>query len=132
MIDARFAEPLRLSELCAAANLSERTLTRYFVQHIGESVGRYIARVRIGHACRMLVDTSLPVAVIAARSGFANVANFNRQFKGAKQTTPAEYRRLFAAAGSQDKDSAARLTERSPSLQRTRKLAGERSSEETA
>jgi AraC-like DNA-binding protein len=80
----------------------------------------------------MLADTSLPVAVIAARSGFANVANFNRQFRGAKQTTPAEYRRLFAVAGSPDKDAAARLTERSPSLQRKRKLAGERDSEETA
>ena len=45
MIDVRFAEPLRLSELCEAANVSERSLTRYFVQHIGESVGRYIARV---------------------------------------------------------------------------------------
>ncbi|CAE6751384.1 HTH-type transcriptional activator RhaR [Paraburkholderia nemoris] len=132
MIDARFAEPLRLSELCAAASLSERTLTRYFVQHIGESVGRYITRVRIGHACRMLVDTAMPVAVIAARSGFANVANFNRQFKAAKQATPAEYRRQFAAAGSPDKDAAARLTERSPSLQKKRKLTGERNDEEIA
>jgi AraC-like DNA-binding protein len=131
VIDARFAEPLRLSELCEAANLSERTLTRYFVQHIGESVGRYIARVRIGHACRMLVDTSLPVAVIAARSGFANVANFNRQFRAAKQTTPAEYRRRFAAAGSADKDAAARLTERSPSLQRKRKSNAARNDKET-
>lgn len=123
MIDARFAESLRLSELCAAASLSERTLTRYFVQHIGESVGRYIARVRIGHACRMLADTSLPVAVIAARSGFANVANFNRQFKAARQATPAEFRRQFSAGGSgaADQDATARLTERSPSLQRKRK-----------
>ncbi|MBN3756527.1 helix-turn-helix domain-containing protein [Paraburkholderia sp. Tr-20389] len=125
LIDARFAEPLRLSELCAAASLSERTLTRYFVQHIGESVGRYIARVRIGHACRMLADTSLPVAVIAARSGFANVANFNRQFKAARQTTPAEYRRQFMGAGSPAHDETARLTERSPSLQRERKSSGE-------
>ncbi|CAE6825431.1 helix-turn-helix domain-containing protein [Paraburkholderia domus] len=132
MIDARFAEPLRLSELCAAASLSERTLTRYFVQHIGESVGRYIARVRIGHACRMLADTSLPVAVIAARSGFANVANFNRQFKAAKQATPAEYRRQFAAAGSPDQDAAARLTERPPSLQRKRKSSGEKNGEASA
>jgi AraC-like DNA-binding protein len=132
VIEARFAEPLRLSELCAAANLSERTLMRYFVQHIGESVGRYIARVRVGHACRMLVDTSLPVAVIAARSGFANVANFNRQFRAAKQTTPVEYRRRFAAAGSRDNEASTRLTERSPSLQRTRKPAGERSDEEAA
>jgi AraC-like DNA-binding protein len=126
VIDARFAEPLRLSELCAAASLSERTLTRYFVQHIGESVGRYIARVRIGHACRMLADTSLPVAVIAARSGFANVANFNRQFKAARQTTPAEYRRQFAAAAPAGHDDAAPLTERSPSLERERKSSGEK------
>ena len=121
MIDARFAEPLRLSELCEAASLSERTLTRYFVQHIGESVGRYIARVRIGHACRMLGDTSLPISVIAARSGFANVANFNRQFKPAKQTTPAEYRRQFIDAGALVKDTANSLTERPPSLQQKRR-----------
>ncbi|SAK85852.1 AraC family transcriptional regulator [Caballeronia pedi] len=120
MIDARFAEPLRVSELCAAASLSERTLTRYFVQHIGESVGRYIARVRIGHACRMLGDTSLPVSVIAARSGFANVANFNRQFKAAKQATPAEYRRQFMAAGAAETGTATSLTERPPSLRRKR------------
>jgi AraC-like DNA-binding protein len=129
MIDARFAEPLRLAELCAAASLSERTLTRYFVQHIGESVGRYIARVRIGHACRMLGDTSLPISVIAARSGFANVANFNRQFKAAKHTTPAEYRRRFLAAGIAEKDTATSLTERSPSLQRKTKAARRRNGE---
>ncbi|MDR5856047.1 helix-turn-helix domain-containing protein [Caballeronia sp. LZ062] len=126
IIDARFAEQLRLSELCAAASLSERTLTRYFVQHIGESVGRYIARVRIGHACRMLADTSLPVAVIAARSGFANVANFNRQFKAARRTTPAEYRRQFATAAPGGRDDAAILTERSPSLESERKSVGKR------
>lgn len=124
MIDARFAEPLRLSELCAAASLSERTLTRYFVQHIGESVGRYITRVRIGHACRMLADTSLPVSVIAARSGFANIANFNRQFRVAKGTTPVEYRREFAVSSIEDADAAPSLTERSPSLQGKRGSGG--------
>jgi AraC-like DNA-binding protein len=124
MIDARFAEPLRLADLCEAANLSERTLTRYFVQHIGESVGRYIARVRIGHACRMLGDTSLPISVIAARSGFANVANFNRQFKASKQTTPVEYRRRFLAEGTVDEHAAISLNERPPSLREKKK--GER------
>jgi AraC-like DNA-binding protein len=124
MIDARFAEPLRLADLCEAANLSERTLTRYFVQHIGESVGRYIARVRIGHACRMLGDTSLPISVIAARSGFANVANFNRQFKASKQTTPVEYRRRFLTQGTVDEHAAISLNERPPSLRERKK--GER------
>jgi len=124
LIEARFAEPLRLSGLCAAASLSERSLARYFAQHMGESVGQYITRVRIGHACRMLSDTSLPVSVIATRSGFANVSNFNRQFKAVKETTPAAYRREFAEAGVPDDDNVVRLTERSPSLQRRRQGVG--------
>lgn len=117
LIDARFAEPLRLGELSAAASLSERSLNRWFVQHLGESVGRYVTRVRIGHAARMLADTSLPVSVIALRSGFPNVSHFNRQFKSMKGTTPASWRGQFAS----DKTAATAtvdLTERSPSLQR--------------
>ena len=118
MIDIRFAEPLRLSELCEAANVSERSLARYFEQHMGESVGRYIARVRIGHACRMLANTATPVSVVAARSGFPNLANFNRQFKAMKELTPAAYRRQFAAGDSAEADAGPQITERSPSLQR--------------
>jgi AraC-like DNA-binding protein len=123
MIDLRFAEPLRLSELCEAANVSERSLARYFEQHIGESVGRYIARVRIGHACRMLAHTSTPVSVVAARSGFPNVANFNRQFKALKELTPVAYRRQFAGDDIAEPDASPNITERSPSLQRNPRLA---------
>jgi AraC-like DNA-binding protein len=122
MIDLRFAEPLRLSELCEAANLSERSLARYFEQHIGESVGRYIARVRIGHACRMLAYTATPVSVVAARSGLPNVANFNRQFKALKALTPAAYRKQFSASGIAESNASPLITERSPSLQRNPRL----------
>jgi AraC-like DNA-binding protein len=122
MIDLRFAEPLRLSQLCEAANVSERSLARYFEQHIGKSVGRYIARVRIGHACRMLAHTSTPISVVAARSGFPNVANFNRQFKALKELTPASYRKQFAAGDIAETGASPRITERSPSLQRNQRL----------
>ncbi|WP_322013375.1 AraC family transcriptional regulator [Paraburkholderia sp. J12] len=115
MIDAQFAQPLRLADLCSAAGLSERTLARQFAQHIGESVGRYLTRVRLGHACRLLADTSLPVSVIATRSGFASVAHFNRQFKAAKGTTPVEWRGQYAGERA-TMEAAPRLTERSPSL----------------
>ncbi|SIT43372.1 AraC family transcriptional regulator [Paraburkholderia ribeironis] len=117
VIDARFAEHLTLQELAEAATLSERTLNRYFVQHLGESVGKYLNRVRIGHACRMLVTTSWPVAVIASRSGFPNVANFNRQFRAVKQTTPAAYREAFAGTNPAPEDSLS-LETRSPSLEK--------------
>jgi AraC-like DNA-binding protein len=116
VIDARFAESLSLAELAEAASLSERSLNRYFLQHLGESVGRYLSRVRIGHACRMLAATSWPVSVVAVRSGFPNVANFNRQFRTMKDTTPALYRRQFAGKAAPTDIEIASLEQRSPSL----------------
>ena len=117
VIDARFAEPLSLAELSAAANLSERSLNRYFVQHLGESVGKYLSRIRIGHACRMLTDTSWPVSVVGVRSGFPNVAHFNRQFRAFKETTPAAYRRQFAGKAREQDVATASIRKRSPSLE---------------
>lgn len=124
LIETQFSQPLRLSTLAKAAGLSERTLTRHFVQHTGESVGQYIARVRIGHACRLLTDTQMPISVIAARSGFPNVANFNRQFKATKALTPVAYRQQFKGAKLDEEHAAPSLTERSPSLESARRTAG--------
>ncbi|RKP53632.1 helix-turn-helix domain-containing protein [Pararobbsia silviterrae] len=115
-IETRFAEALRVSDLCDAANVSERSLSRYFEHHIGESVGRYIARIRIGHACRLLSNTVLPVSVIAARSGFPNVANFNRQFKALRKMTPSQFRAQFPRGARQD-EAVPELTQRPRSLE---------------
>ncbi|MFC0397934.1 helix-turn-helix domain-containing protein [Paraburkholderia rhizosphaerae] len=121
LIETQFARPLRLSALAKAAGLSERSLTRHFTRHLGESVGRYITRVRIGHACRMLTDTRVPISVIASRSGFPNLANFNRLFKSAKSMTPVEFRQQFSGARHAGDAMSPRLTERSPSLQKLEK-----------
>ncbi|MEQ5844038.1 AraC family transcriptional regulator [Paraburkholderia acidicola] len=99
LLDRRFGEPLRVAELCAVANLSERSLHRYFVRHVGESVGRYLSRLRIAYATRQLTDTAWPVAVIAAKAGFPNLANFNRQFLAARGMTPGAWRRCFETHG---------------------------------
>ncbi|APA87374.1 AraC family transcriptional regulator [Paraburkholderia sprentiae WSM5005] len=121
LIETQFAHPLRLSALAKASGLSERSLTRHFTQHLGQSVGRYVTRVRIGHACRMLTETLAPVSVIATRSGFSNVANFNRQFKAAKDMTPVQFRQQFVGARHAENEMSPMLTERSPSLRRLHK-----------
>ncbi|MFM0171467.1 helix-turn-helix domain-containing protein [Paraburkholderia sediminicola] len=124
LLDRRFHEPLRMAELCEVANLSERSLHRYFVRHVGESVGRYLNRLRIGYATRQLTDTGWPIALIATKAGFPNLANFNRQFLAARGMTPSAYRRFFETHGHAPKDSAATPTDletRPPSLERTRR-----------
>jgi len=122
LLDRRFNEPLRIAELCAVANLSERSLHRYFIQHVGESVGRYLGRLRIGYATRQLTDTGWPISVIAAKAGFPNLANFNRQFMATRGMTPSAWRRFFEMHGHTPQAAAGQptLETRSPSLERAR------------
>jgi len=121
LLDRRFNEPLHVAELCAVANLSERSLHRYFIRHVGESVGRYLGRLRIGYATRQLTDTTWPIAVIAAKAGFPNLANFNRQFLAARGMTPSRWRRFFETHGHTPPASdPTTLDKRSPSLERKR------------
>jgi AraC-like DNA-binding protein len=124
LLDRRFHEPLRVAELCDVANLSERSLHRYFLRHVGESVGRYLSRLRIGYAARQLTGTGWPIALIATKAGFPNLANFNRQFLSARGMTPSAYRCHFETHGHAPKDAAAaplNLETRPPSLERPRR-----------
>ncbi|KVL09145.1 helix-turn-helix domain-containing protein [Burkholderia ubonensis] len=119
VIDRRFHEPLRVDALAAVAHMSERTLQRLFVRHLGESVGRYVQRLRIAHACRHLVGTDWPIATVAARCGIPNAANFNRQFLATRGMTPGAYRQFFVRHGHPPADDArADLDTRPPSLER--------------
>lgn len=95
LVATGFDQPLSIEQMAAAAHLSARSLQRFFLQHLGVSPSRYLARVRIAHACRLLVETGWPVALVAARAGYANVAHFNRQFRGEKNMTPAGFRKAF-------------------------------------
>jgi AraC-like DNA-binding protein len=121
LLDRRFNEPLRVADLCAVANLSERSLHRHFVQHVGESVGRHLTRLRISYATRQLTDTAWPISVIAAKSGIPNLANFNRLFLSARGMTPSAYRRFFETHGDVPQaDTQPGLQTRPPSLEQVK------------
>jgi AraC-like DNA-binding protein len=55
--------------------------------------------VRLGHASRMLIDTTQSINEIAYRCGFNNMSNFNRIFKKKKNCTPKEFRFEYNATG---------------------------------
>ena len=114
----RYSQPIRIDELCSVANLSARSLHRLFMRHLGENVSNYLGRLRIGRACMLLVETGLPVNVIAAETGFSNLSNFNRRFREARQMTPKEFRRFVVKTGRMpDPWPELDLTRRSPSLE---------------
>jgi AraC-like DNA-binding protein/mannose-6-phosphate isomerase-like protein (cupin superfamily) len=81
-------------EVADLAGLSAAGFSRFFSRHFGKPFVSYLAEIRVGNACRLLMQRELGIAQIAAEAGFNNLANFNRRFRDLKGVTPSEYRRM--------------------------------------
>jgi len=86
-------------EAATLLGMSPGAFSRFFTRQFGKPFVTYVAEVRIGHACRLLLEEDLGVSEIAYRVGFNNIANFNRHFLKLKGTTPSAFRKL-ARSGS--------------------------------
>jgi transcriptional regulator GlxA family with amidase domain len=76
-IDAHYAEPLRLPELAAASGVSERTLTRQFVESTGLTPLRYQQALRVERA-EHLLGHGATVEAAAHAVGFADARMLRR------------------------------------------------------
>jgi len=85
---------IRLATAAKLAYMSEPTFSKYFKSATGMPFSNMVKKLRIAHARRLLDSTDDPVAHVAARSGYHNMANFNRQFLAEVGITPTSYRRL--------------------------------------
>ncbi|MGJ5939888.1 MULTISPECIES: GlxA family transcriptional regulator [Streptomyces] len=86
---------LGVDALAARARLSPRHFARAFRSETGTTPGRYVERVRLEHARRLLEDTADGVERIARASGYGTPEAMRRAFVKTLATAPAEYRRRF-------------------------------------
>jgi len=94
-IHAHYHEPIAVETLAELACLSPSGFHRLFRRHTRLTTSAYIAELRIGQACALLVNTDRPIAHIADAAGYNSLANFNRQFSAARGMTPRAFRRSF-------------------------------------
>lgn len=86
---------LSVDALAARVRLSPRHFARAFHAETGVPPGRYVDRIRLEHARRLLEETSGGVEEIARASGYGTPETMRRAFLKALGTAPAEYRRRF-------------------------------------
>ena len=67
----------------------------YINRHYQEDLSDYIIDIRLGHATRLLVDSTMAIAEICYECGFNNLSNFNRIFKKKKSCSPKEFREYY-------------------------------------
>lgn len=93
MVAEHYSEPLTLGRAAHEAGMAPASFSRLFSRGIGRSFTEHLTDVRVDAARQRLRHTDAPIAAIAHRCGFANLANFNRRFRDAVGTTPSSYRR---------------------------------------
>jgi AraC-like DNA-binding protein len=91
-IEKHFQRPITINELANHLHMSRSTVQRLFEKHFIESFSEHLKNYRVGKACEMLINESLPIAIISERAGFTNLSNFNRQFRHCKKMTPRQFR----------------------------------------
>lgn len=91
-------DDLSVESLAARARLSPRHFARAFRTETGTTPGRYVDRVRLEHARRLLEDTSDGIEGISRASGYGTPEAMRRAFVRSLGTAPAEYRRRFHPA----------------------------------
>lgn len=92
VMEQHIAEPLPVSALAARLKISERQLARDFKADLGLSPAQVYLRLRLEHARITLAATADSVTTIAHASGFADSANFSKQFKLHCGLSPRAYR----------------------------------------
>lgn len=91
---------LSVSSLAARCAMSPRNFSRTFLKETGVTPKDYVERVRMDAACRMISE-NMPLQTVAAKSGFATLANLRRTFARRLKTTPSSFRNHFGGTSSE-------------------------------
>jgi AraC-like DNA-binding protein len=86
---------LKIGDVASQVNMTDSAFSHFFQKYAFRSFTQFLVDIRIGHACKLLLDTDETIGQISYESGFNNMANFNRLFKKYRMCTPIEYRRRY-------------------------------------
>lgn len=90
-----YTEQLTVNKLASLVHMSTNHLHRFFKQRTEYTINQFINQLRIGKACKLLIDSDTQISAICDQCGFNNISNFNRRFRMIKGATPKEYRNML-------------------------------------
>jgi len=89
-----FKDNIRRNDVAEIANMNPSAFSRFFKRVNRKTFTEYLNEVRIGYACKLLIENKINISEICFESGFNNLSNFNRQFKKAMKCSPTDYSKL--------------------------------------
>ncbi|MEJ2864633.1 AraC family transcriptional regulator [Actinomycetospora flava] len=92
VVERRFRESLSLRDVAVEVGLTPGHVTTVVRRRTGRTVQQWITERRLREARRLLHDTDLTVAAVAARVGFRDAGYFVRRFRAEHGVPPGRWR----------------------------------------
>jgi AraC-like DNA-binding protein len=87
-----YNEQITLKKVASLLNMTTQSFCRYFKNKTKKTYIRFLMEVRIGYACRLLLEDEKNVTEICYESGYNNISHFNHHFKAITQKSPLKYK----------------------------------------
>lgn len=94
-IITNYRSKIPLEQMAEMLHMTPTSFSRYFSMKNNKPYSRFIAEIRVKHACELLTETDMSVAEICYDCGFNTLSNFNKQFKDIMGKKPTDYKREF-------------------------------------
>ncbi len=91
-----FADPnFKINDVAKQVQMTENAFSRFFQKQSFRSFSDFLIDLRLGKACKLILESDKTISEICYMSGFNNIANFNRLFKKYRRFTPNEFRKKY-------------------------------------
>jgi AraC-like DNA-binding protein len=90
-----FRENVSLQSVAKQYNMSESAFAHFIRKKTGKSFTSLLNEMRIGYACRQLIDTDKNIAEVCFECGYNNISYFNRKFRELKTRSPKTFRKEY-------------------------------------
>jgi len=90
-----FKSAIKLDEIATVANISPNSFCRFFKSRTRKTYTQFINEIRIGNACKLLIEEKINLKQICYESGFNNFSSFHKFFKEITGKSPLQYQKEF-------------------------------------
>ncbi|MEJ5961570.1 AraC family transcriptional regulator [Pedobacter immunditicola] len=92
---ANYRKKINLDEIAEIAGISPNSFCRYFKAFTKKTYSQFLTEVKVGQACKLLIDNRLNIKQVCCESGFNNFASFYKCFKDITGKSPLNYQKEF-------------------------------------
>ncbi len=93
---SNYKKKIELKEIAAVAKISPNSFCKFFKTKSRKTYTQFLNEIRVGQACKLLIENDLTVKEICYDCGFYNFTSFHKYFREITGKSPLKYQQAFS------------------------------------